>query len=113
MTGGDARMAKFMLTSTYTVEGINGLMKDGGTKRAEVIRALIDNSGGRMEALYFGFGQYDTYVVCDLPDHRTAIALATTIRAAGGLDTRVSPLLTPEDVDEALRMQVAYQPPGA
>ncbi|MEU6073321.1 GYD domain-containing protein [Micromonospora sp. NPDC047074] len=106
-------MAKFLLTSTYTVEGINGLMKDGGTKRTEVIRALIENSGGRLEALYFGFGQYDTYLVCDLPDHRTAAALAVTIRAARGVDTRVSPLLTPEEVDEALRMHIAYQPPGA
>ncbi|MEU4782798.1 GYD domain-containing protein [Micromonospora sp. NPDC023633] len=106
-------MAKFLLTSTYTVEGLNGLRQDGGTKRAEVIRALIENSGGQMEAMYFGFGQYDTYVVCDLPDHTTAAALAVTIRAARGLDTRISPLLTAEEVDEALRIHVAYQPPGA
>ncbi|MFV2113553.1 GYD domain-containing protein [Micromonospora sp. LOL_025] len=106
-------MAKFMLTSTYTVEGLHGLRQDGGTRRAEVVRALIENAGGRMEALYFGFGQYDTYVVCDLPDLRTAAALAVTIRASGGLDSRISPLLAPEEVDEALGMQVAYQPPGA
>ncbi|MBQ1074887.1 GYD domain-containing protein [Micromonospora sp. C31] len=106
-------MAKFLFTAAYTVEGINGLMRDGGTRRAEVIRALIENTGGRMESLYFALGQYDAYVICDLADQQTAVALAATIRAAGGLDTRIIPLLTPEDMDEALRMKVAYQPPGA
>ena len=105
-------MARFLLTSTYTVEGLKGLSVDGGTSRAEVVRGLIEDAGGRMESLYFGFGEDDTYVMCELPDHRTAAALAIAIRATGGLDTRITPVLTPEDVDEAARMKVAYQPPG-
>ncbi|MEU7930793.1 GYD domain-containing protein [Micromonospora echinofusca] len=106
-------MARFLFTATYTVEGINGLMKEGGTRRAEVIQALVENTGGRMESLHFALGTHDAYVICDLPDQQTAVALAATIRAAGGLDTRVNPLLTPADMDEALRMRMAYRPPGA
>ncbi|MEU8044338.1 GYD domain-containing protein [Micromonospora echinofusca] len=106
-------MARFLFTATYTVEGINGLMKEGGTRRAEVIQALVENTGGRMESFDFGLGAHDAYVICDLPDQQTAVALAATIRAAGGLDTRINPLLTPQDMDEALRLKVAYRPPGA
>lgn len=50
-------MAKFLVTASYTTEGIRGPGKDGGTVRAEVIRALVENSGGRVEALYLAFGQ--------------------------------------------------------
>ncbi|MEH0972231.1 GYD domain-containing protein [Micromonospora sp. CPCC 205546] len=105
-------MARFLFTATYTAEGISGLMKEGGSRRAEVIQALVENAGGRMESLYFGLGPHDVYVICDLPDQQTAVALAATIRAARGLDTRINPLLTPEDMDEALQMRVAYRPPG-
>ncbi|MFG1775972.1 GYD domain-containing protein [Micromonospora sp. NPDC049051] len=106
-------MARFLFTATYTVEGINGLMQDGAARRVEVIRALVENTGGRMESLHFGLGPYDAYVICDLPDQQTAIALAITIRAAGGLETRINPLLTPEEVDEALRVNTTYRSPGA
>ncbi|MFG2009887.1 GYD domain-containing protein [Micromonospora sp. NPDC048868] len=105
-------MTKFLFMATYTVEGINGLMREGGTRRAEVIQALVENAGGRVESFHFGLGPHDAYVICDLPDQQTAVALATTIRAAGGLDTRVNPLLTPEDMDGALRMNMPYRPPG-
>ncbi|MER7442308.1 GYD domain-containing protein [Micromonospora avicenniae] len=106
-------MAKFLLKSTYTVDGIKGLLMDGGSKRAEAATKAIEGLGGRVESLCFGLGAHDTYVVCELPDHKTAAALAIAIRAAGGVDTRVTPVLTPEEVDEATRKQLKYQPPGA
>ncbi|MEV0805343.1 GYD domain-containing protein [Micromonospora sp. NPDC050200] len=106
-------MAKFLLKSSYTVEGLRGLSKDGGTKRAEIVRAMIENLGGRMESLHFGFDeQHDTYVVCELPNHETAAAMAIAIRVTGGLETRITPILTAEEVDEATRIRVVYEPPG-
>ena len=105
-------MAKFLLKSSYTVEGLKGLSKDGGTKRAEAVRAMIESLGGRMESMYFGFDEHDTYVVCELPNHQTAAGMAIAIRAAGGLETRITPLLTAAEVDEATRIKVGYEPPG-
>ena len=105
-------MAKFLVMATYTVEGIRGLGQDGGTTRAEVVRALIENSGGQVEALYFAFGEHDLYVMAELPDHVTAAALGIRVRAAGGVEANVVPLLTPEEIDAAAGATVAYQPPG-
>ncbi len=105
-------MAKFLLKSTYTVDGMKGLSKDGGSKRADVVRKMVENAGGTLESFHFGFGGDDTYVVCDLPDHKTAAGLAIDIRAAGGLDTRVTPVLTPDEVDEAVGQRISYTPPG-
>lgn len=105
-------MAKFLLRSTYTVDGLKGLSKDGGSRRVEVVRKMVESAGGRMESMYFGFGEDHTYVVCDLPDHKTAVAMAIDIGAAGGLDTRVIPVLSAEEIDAATQERVAYQPPG-
>lgn len=105
-------MPKFLLQSTFTGDGIKGLVHDGGTGRAEVARSTVEAMGGRIDSIHFSFGKYDTYAVCDLPDHRTAAALAIAIRAAGGLHTRVTPLLTPEEVDESIRVTPGYRAPG-
>ncbi len=105
-------MAKFLLTTTYTGGGLEGLTADGGTVRVEVVRALVENAGGRLEALYFSFGQYDTYVICDLPDAVTAAAVAIAVRAGGLVNARLIPLLTPEQVDAVVNLPVAYRQPG-
>ncbi|MEV4545073.1 Uncharacterized protein, contains GYD domain [Micromonospora echinaurantiaca] len=101
-----------MIRATYTTKGIAGLGKEGGTARAEVVRALIENSGGRVESLYFAFGEHDLYVVSEVPDNVTAAALGIAVRAAGGVEARVVPLLTPMEIDAAARMPVTYQAPG-
>ncbi|MFC0005611.1 GYD domain-containing protein [Micromonospora siamensis] len=106
-------MAKFLLTATYTVQGVKGLRQDGGTRRAEIVTSMIENAGGSVEALYFAFEEHDSYVLCDLPDQQTAVSIALAIRAAGGLDLRVTPLMTPADVDQVMQLRVAYEPPGA
>ncbi|MEU1837429.1 GYD domain-containing protein [Micromonospora chersina] len=105
-------MPAFLLRSVYTAEGIDGLTRDGGTKRAEVVRKLVEDAGGQLLSMHFAFADDDTYVLCDLPDHRTAAALAMRIGAARGLRTRVTPLLTPAEVDEATRTPTDYTPPG-
>ncbi|MEV6690364.1 GYD domain-containing protein [Micromonospora sp. NPDC051196] len=105
-------MAKFLLMSTYTGGGLKGLSTDGGRVRVEVVRSLVENAGGRLEALYFSFGQYDTYVLCDLPDHVTAAALTIAVRTGGLVNGHLIPLLTPEQVDDAVQLPVAYQQPG-
>ncbi len=105
-------MAKFMVKATYTTQGIAGLGRDGGTARAEIVRALIENAGGQVESLYFAFGEYDLYVVGEVPDNVTAAALGIAVRATGGVEARVIPLITPEEIDEAARLPVTYQAPG-
>ncbi len=46
-------MPKYLFTASYTAEGIQGLLKDGGSKRREVAGKLIESLGGTIEAMYF------------------------------------------------------------
>jgi uncharacterized protein with GYD domain len=69
--------------------------------------------GGRLESFYFAFGERDAYVIVELPDNESAAAVALTVNAAGGATVKTVVLLTPDEVDDAAKRSVDYQPPGA
>jgi hypothetical protein len=58
---------KYLFIGKYTAEGARGVLKDGGSKRRQVARNVMESLGGSVEAYYFGFGDDDFYVIADLP----------------------------------------------
>jgi uncharacterized protein with GYD domain len=62
--------------------------------------------------VHFALGEDDVYVICELPDHGSATALALSASATGLVRTRTTPLLTVEETDAALAKTVSYRPPG-
>ena len=62
--------------------------------------------------MHFAFAEDDTYVLCELPDQKTVTGLAVAIGATGGLNVRITPVLTPAEVDEVTRMKTDYTAPG-
>ena len=105
-------MAKYLLTASYTADGVKGLMKDGGSKRQQAAEAAVKSVGGRMEAFYFAFGQHDAIVLIDAPDNASVAAASMAINASGVVQTKTVVLLTPEEIDQATKKTAAYQPPG-
>ena len=61
---------------------------------------------------YFEFGDRDVLSIVDLPDDEAAAAVALIANASGGVTTRTTVLLTPEQIDEAAKRGVSYRPPG-
>jgi len=51
-------------------------------------------------------------VTIDLPDDASAAALAMAVSATGLVAVRIVVLLTPSDIDDASKRNVAYNPPG-
>ena len=105
-------MPKYLSQSSYTTEGLQGLLKEGGSKRREVVEQVIKAMGGTVEAFYFAFGDNDVYLIADVPDNVTAAALALTINASGAVKGKTTVLLTAEEVDQATKMTVNYRAPG-
>ncbi len=106
-------MPKFLFRGSYSQDGIKGLKQEGGSARKEVAAAVAASVGGSVEAYYFAFGPHDFYIIGDLPDHSAAVALAATVGASGAMRSfDTIPLLTPEEIDEAMTRSVSYRPPG-
>jgi uncharacterized protein with GYD domain len=106
-------MPKYLFEGSYTVEGAKGLIKDGGSKRRAAIEALVRGLGGRVEAFYFSYGKNDAIVIVDLPDSASATAASLTVGASGAARVKTTVLITPEEVDQAVKKTAQYRAPGA
>jgi len=105
-------MAKYLFQASYTPEGLRGLMKDGGTKRRQVIEKMAEGIGGKVETVYFAFGDTDVYVIVEAPDNVSAATVAMTVSATGTSSVKTVVLLTPEEIDQATKGSVVYSSPG-
>jgi uncharacterized protein with GYD domain len=93
-------------------EGTKGLLKDGGSARRKAAGDVLAQFNGKLEAFYFAFGADDAALIVDVPDQETMAAISLTVNATGTIRTRATALLTPEQVDEAVKKHVNYRPPG-
>jgi uncharacterized protein with GYD domain len=105
-------MAKFLVEASYLSDGINGLLKEGGTRRREAVDELFGSLGGRVEAFYFMFGDRDVIIIGELPDNTSAAALTLRVNAPGVTTCKTTVLLTPQEIDDAVTRTSTYRPPG-
>jgi uncharacterized protein with GYD domain len=106
-------MARYLFQGSYSVEGIKGVLKDGGTGRRTAVEAALKSLGGKLEAFYFGFGETDIFVMVDGIDNATAAAFSMGVAATGSLsNVKTTVLLTPEEIDQAGKKTMSYRAPG-
>jgi uncharacterized protein with GYD domain len=105
-------MAKYLFEGRYNAEGIKGVLKEGGTGRRAAIETALKTLGGKIEAMYYAFGDTDVYVIVDVPDNVTAAALAMGISAGGAVGVKTTVLLTLDEIDQAGKKTMSYRAPG-
>jgi uncharacterized protein with GYD domain len=105
-------MPKYLVEFSYTLEGGKGLMKEGGSARRAATEQLIKSLGGKLEAYYYTFGDSDGFAIVDMPDVVSAAAANLTVAVGGGARTKTTVLITPEEVDAAVKKSATYRPPG-
>jgi uncharacterized protein with GYD domain len=111
-TEGVSEVPKYLFQGSYTAEGVQGLLKEGGTRRRDVARQVFESVGGKLEAYYFAFGTNDVIGIADVPDNASMAAVSLAISARGAFRFTTTPLLTPEEIDEATMKRVVYRAPG-
>jgi len=85
------------------IRGLKGLLKEGGSKRRAMVEQLAKEMGGKLEAFYYAFGSDDFVIILDLPSNIDMAATAIVAQASGMVKSRVTVLMTPEDVDQACK----------
>lgn len=93
-------------------------MVDRPADRAEAARATIEDAGGTMSAFYWMLGEYDGFVIYEMPSEIAAAAYSAAVTTSGRLALqRTHQLLDPGQAQNALtlaaRLREVYRPPGS
>jgi uncharacterized protein with GYD domain len=105
-------MPKYLIQGSYTVDGIKGVLKEGGSGRRAAVESAVKALGGKLEAFYFTFGGEDVVAIVDGTDNVTAAAFSMGVAATGTVRTKTTVLLTPEEIDQAAKKTLSYRAPG-
>jgi uncharacterized protein with GYD domain len=106
-------MPKYLWQVSYTSQGVQGLVKEGGAARRTAVQRLVEQAGGKLESFHFAFGDADAYCIADLPDTATAAAVSLAVNGVGAAHLRTVPLFTPEELDAATKKSIDYRAPGS
>jgi uncharacterized protein with GYD domain len=105
-------MAKYLFQAAYAADGIKGLIKDKASGRKTALSKAVEALGGKVEALYWAFGEHDWVLIADLPDNASASAFSFAVSGSGLLRVTTTPLLSAEETDKALEKKSNFQAPG-
>jgi uncharacterized protein with GYD domain len=105
-------MPKYMISANYTAEGMAGVRSAGAKSRVDAVSTMLEAMGGKLDSFHFAFGDTDVFAIVEAPDDEAAAAASIAINGSGAVSSRTIKLLTVEQIDEALRRTVNYQPPG-
>jgi uncharacterized protein with GYD domain len=104
---------KYLIQASFTPEGIREVLsKSKGALLESAAGKFIEAAGGKIEAYYFAFGKDDVVSIADLPDNVTAAALSIAANAAGVVSFTTTPLLTVEEMDNAVAKSAKLPVPG-
>jgi uncharacterized protein with GYD domain len=105
-------MARYRFMPRYASGGVIGVVTAGDSARRAAIEKMAKELGGHLETFDLAFGEDDVYTTVELPDNKTAAAVALAINSTGHTSVRTVVLMTPEEVDAAAAQTVNYIPPA-
>jgi uncharacterized protein with GYD domain len=105
-------MPKFLVQGSYSVDGVKGVLKEGGTGRRTAVDSAVKALGGKLESMYFAFGDNDVVAIVDIPDNVTLAALTMGIGSTGTVRLATTVLLTAEEIDQASKKVLKFRAAG-
>jgi uncharacterized protein with GYD domain len=102
-------MPKYLVEGRYTSEGVKGLAREGSLRRRDDIAKMIESAGGKLETLYFAFGDADFFIIYDAPDNISAAALSVVANQSGFVTSKITVLMTADEMDQAIRKSMDMQ----
>lgn len=95
-------MPKYFVKASYTPQGIRALKETSAAQRWAALRRALETVGIKAEAMYFS-GSHDSFIIADAPDYVTLCGAVLSRAASGDTEIVVTPLLTVDEMDDALK----------
>ncbi|HXW67574.1 MAG TPA: GYD domain-containing protein [Thermoplasmata archaeon] len=107
-------MPSYMVQFSYSPESWAALMRTPEDRTA-ALDALAKGVGGKVQALYYHFGEFDGTVIGEFPDDAAVNAMVFAAVSSGAVQsTRTVRLFRPAEAIEALgkASKLTYRAPG-
>ena len=107
-------MPVYMVQASYAPQSVASMVKTP-QDRAAAIKPMIESMGGKLQDLWFCFGEYDIVAIAEMPDNLTAAAMSMAIGSSGAMTSyRTTPLMTSADAKKAMEKAggVGYTAPN-
>lgn len=96
-------MPHYLQQIAYSREGWEAVVANP-QNRIEAVRPAIEKLGGKIEAAWFSFGDYDIVVITEMPDNVSVAAIAMAFAAGGACrSVHTTPLISPDEAVQALK----------
>jgi uncharacterized protein with GYD domain len=106
-------MPKYLAQVSISKDGIRDVLsKAKGTGLRAAVTKFAESACGRLDAYYFAFGQHDVVAIMDLPNNVSAVALSVAASGTGAVHVQLTPLVTPEEMDQAVEKSATLAVPG-
>jgi uncharacterized protein with GYD domain len=107
-------MPKYLVEGRYTSDGLEGIARESASRRRGDIEKTIESAGGKLESMYFAFGDADFYIILDVPDNVSAAALSVVANGSGFVTSKIVVLMTTDEMDQAIRKTttIEFRPLG-
>lgn len=92
-------MEKYLYYGKYLSDEARGLVENRDPGSANSVQELFDSVGGKVESFYLGAGEYDYFIIANVPDNAKAASASLKMCACGFVKHNMCPLLTPEEID--------------
>jgi uncharacterized protein with GYD domain len=106
-------MPYYLIQTAYTPESWEKMVKNP-QDRVDIVRPAIEGFGGRIDAGYIAFGEYDFATIVEFPDNVSAAAFSISVSSKGGLKAfKTTPLMTMAEGQQAMETAggSTYAPP--
>jgi uncharacterized protein with GYD domain len=108
-------MPYYLLQVSYTSKGLATLVKNP-QNRMDALRPVFVGLGGRLDGMWFSFGDYDLVMICQMPDNVSVAAISMAISSGDAVKTvKTTPLMTMKEGMEAMKKATTtpYHPPSS
>jgi uncharacterized protein with GYD domain len=105
-------MPHYLHQVAYSREGWQSLIAQP-QNRVEIVRQAIEKLGGKIVSAWFAFGDWDVFLITEMPDNASAAGLAIAFAGGGACKSvHTTPLLSAEEALQAMKKagESGYKP---
>lgn len=88
-------MAKYLLLGKYSLEAMKGI----SAQRTQEAKKIVEDAGGKVEAIYALLGPYDLALLLDLPDDKSAMKVSLELTKMSSITFTTLPAVDVEEFD--------------